>query len=130
MTSDHKDPMLNKKYRGITDKNCLLWCHGTYGVEHQKLRKFRYPAWKYAHASYRIVTCICRNCNMEFYGKYAEGIPLFIPVIRQDDYFAYDIPVRINGRLAALHGKIFHTLGRTNQEMLTDRTRMFIDLVR
>lgn len=118
-----------KIYRGITDKNCLRWCHGTEGVEHVKIRKFRYPAWKYAQASYRIVQCICRNCPMQFYGKYAEGVPLSVPVVRKDDYFALEIPVRVNGRLLAMRGKIVRTLGQTNQEMLVDRTRMFIDLV-
>ncbi len=120
---------LSKTYRGVTDKNCLLWCHGTDGIHHDKVRKFRYPAWKYAQASYKIVQCICRNCSMQFYGKHAENVPLSIPVIRHDSYFAYEIPVRINGELSALRGKIVKTLGQTNQEMLTDRTRMFIDLV-
>jgi len=123
------DTMITKIYRGVTDANCLLWCHGTEGIEHQKVRKFRYPAWKYAHASYRIVQCICRNCNMQFFGEYAEGVPLSIPVIRKDSYFAYEIPVRINGKLAALKGKVVRTLGQTNQEMLNDQTRLFIDLV-
>lgn len=66
---------------------------------------------------------------MQFFGEYAEGVPLSIPVSRKDSYFAYEIPVRINGKLAALKGHVMHTLGQTNQEMLNDRTRMFIDLV-
>ena len=122
-------PSIHKKYRGITDKNCLRWCHGTEGVEHQKVRKFRYPAWKYAYASYRIVQCICKNCSMQFYGDYAIGVPLDIPVTRKDSYFPYEIPVRINGQLSALRGHIVKTLGQTNPEMINDRTRMFIDLV-
>ncbi len=129
MSSDDRSLILNKQYRGITDKNCLRWCHGTEGVEHEKIRKFRYPAWKYAQTSYRVILCICRNCSMQFYGEYANGVRLAIPVVRKDSYFAYEIPIRINGKLTALRGHVMKTLGQTNQEMLTDRTRMFIDLV-
>ena len=121
--------MLNKKYRGITDENCLLWCHGTEGIEHQKVRKFRYPLWKYVQVSYRVVACVCTNCSMQFYGAYAEGVPLSIPVRRGDSYHPYDIPVRINGKLSAVRGQVVHTLGQTTQEMLNDQTRLFIDLV-
>jgi hypothetical protein len=121
--------IINKQYRGITDENCLLWCHGTEGIEHQKIRKFRYPLWKYAQVSYRVVQCICRNCSMQFYGQYAEGIPLSIPVRRTDSYIPYEIPVRVNGKQLAIKGHIVKTLGQTTQEMLNDRTRMFIDLV-
>ncbi|MDB5183658.1 MAG: hypothetical protein JWO07_339 [Candidatus Saccharibacteria bacterium] len=120
---------INKQYRGITDENCLLWCHGTEGIEHQKIRKFRYPLWKYAQVSYRIIGCVCRNCSMQFYGKYAEGVPLSIPVRRIDSYHPYEIPVRVNGKQKALKGQIVRTLGQTTQEMLNDRTRMFIDYV-
>jgi hypothetical protein len=129
MDNDETALVLNKKYRGITDENCLLWCRGTEGIEHQKVRKFRYPVWKYAQVSYRIVSCVCRNCSMQFYGEYAAGVPLDIPVVRGDSYFAYEIPVRVNGKLAALKGQVMRTLGQTNQEMLNDRTRIFIDLV-
>lgn len=66
---------------------------------------------------------------MQFYGNYAEGIPLSIPVYRNDSYFAYEIPVRVNGKMSPLKGKILKTLGQTNQEMLVDKTRRFIDLV-
>ncbi len=121
--------MLNKKYRGITDENCLLWCHGTEGIEHQKVRKFRYPLWKYVHASYRVISCVCHNCSMQFYGKYAENVPLSIPVYRRDSYHPYDIPVRVGGKLQAVKGHVVHTLGQTTQEMLNDQTRLFIDLV-
>jgi hypothetical protein len=122
-------PTITKQYRGVTDENTLVWCHGTEGVEHQKIRKFRYPLWKYAQTSYRIVSCVCRHCSMQFYGKFTEGVPLAIPVRRIDSYHPYDIPVRINGTLAAIKGQVVHTLGNTTQEMLNDRTRMFIDLV-
>lgn len=121
--------MLNKKYRGITDENCLLWCHGTEGIEHQKIRKFHYPLWKYVQVSYRVVDCICHNCSMHFYGAYAEGVPLEIPVTRGDSYFPYEIPVRVNGKRIALKGHVVRTLGQTTQEMLNDSTRRFIDLV-
>lgn len=121
--------IINKQYRGITDKNCLLWCHGVEGVKHNKIRKFRYPLWKYARVSHRIVTCVCLNCNMQFYGDLASGIPLNITVVRLDSYFANEVPVRINGRSAVLRGEIVHPFRRVTQAMLTDETRMFIELV-
>lgn len=121
--------VLQKTYRGITDKNCLRWCHGTEGLEHVKVRKYRYPLWKYAHASYRVVNCICLNCNMQFYGAYAEGVPLSIPIIREDGYFSQEIPVHIHGKLSGLRGEIVRPFRRITQPMLTDETRAFIELV-
>lgn len=121
--------MIDKKYRGITDENCLLWCHGTEGVEHQKIRRFRYPLWKYVQVSYRVIQCVCRHCSMQFYGEYAAGVPLAIPVRRGDSYFPYEIPVTVNGKRRALKGRIVKTLGQTTQEMINDSTKQFIDLV-
>lgn len=121
--------MLHKTYRGITDANCLLWCHGTEGLEHRKVRKFRYPLWKYAHASYRIVQCVCLNCNMQFHGDLAAGVPLAIPVTRKDTYFTMPIPVRVNGKRQALRGDVVRPFRRITQAMLTDETRLFIELV-
>ena len=120
---------LHKQYRGITDENCLYWCHGTEGLKHQKVRKFRYPTWKYARTSHRIISCICRNCNMQFYGELAKGVPLSIPVLRLDSYFASEIPVRINGNYQALRGEIIKPFRHVTQEMLNDHTRLFIELV-
>lgn len=120
---------LPKQYRGITDENCLYWCHGTEGLEHRKVRKYRYPLWKYAYASHRIVSCICLNCNMQFYGDLAKDVPLSIPVVRRDSYFSREIPVRINGKRPALRGEIFRPFRHVTQEMLTDQTRLFIELV-
>ena len=127
--SNNASLMIEKKYRGITDENCLLWCHGTEGIVHQKVRKFRYPLWKYIQTSYRIVSCVCNNCSMQFYGEYAVGVPLSIPIIRKDSYFPYIVPIRVNGKLSAIKGQVVKTLGQTTQEMLNDRTRMFINLV-
>lgn len=121
--------VIHKVYRGITDKNCLLWCHGTEGLEHQKVRKFRYPLWKFAHASYRIVSCVCLNCNMQFYGDLAAGVPLSIPVVKLDSYFAEHIPVTVHGRRQALKGETVRPFRRVSQDMLTDETRAFIELV-
>lgn len=121
--------VLQKRYRGITDKNCLRWCHGTEGLEHQKVRKFRYPLWKYAHASHRIVSCICLNCNMQFYGELAKDVPLSLPVLRLDSYFPAEIPVRTDDRIVSLRGEIVRPFRRVSQEMLTDHTRLFIELV-
>jgi hypothetical protein len=122
-------PVLHKQYRGITDENCLYWCHGTEGLAHRKVRKFRYPLWKYAHTSHRIISCICLNCNMQFYGELAADVPLSIPVARIDGYFAHTIPVRIQGKRQALRGEIVRPFRHVTQEMLNDQTRIFIELV-
>ena len=121
--------ILNKQYRGITDKNSLYWCHGVEGVEHHKVRKFRYPLWKYAHASYRTISCVCLNCNMQFYGEFAKNIPLHIAVVRHDSYFPSEIPVRVDGRYTSLRGEVVRPFRRVTQQMLTDHTRLFIELV-
>lgn len=120
---------VQKVYRGITDQNCLLWCHGTEGVAHRKVRKFRYPLWKYAHVSHRIVTCVCLDCNMQFYGDLADNVPLNIPVVRLDSYFSDYVTVNVNGRSTALRGEIVRPFRRVTQSMLTDETRAFIELV-
>jgi len=120
---------IQKTYRGITDENCLIWCHGTIGLMHQKVRKFRYPLWKYAHVSHRIVSCICVNCNMQFYGDLAANVPLSVPIVPLSDYFAAPVPVKINGRLQALSGDIIRPFRRITQNMLDDETRAFIELV-
>lgn len=119
----------NKHYRGITDENCLYWCHGTTGLEHRKVRKFRYPLWKYARVSHRIVSCVCLNCNMEFYGELASGVPLSIPVLRRDSYFAAQVPVRSGGALLPMRGEVVKPFRHVTQEMLNDHTRLFIELV-
>lgn len=128
-STDELLPTIHKHYRGITDKNCLYWCHGTEGIQHRKVRKFRYPFWKYARASHRIVSCVCLDCNMQFYGDLARGVPLHIPVLRLDSYFASEIPVRIGGARQALRGEIVRPFRHVTQEMLTDHTRLFIELV-
>jgi hypothetical protein len=122
-------PALQKTYRGITDANCLIWCHGTEGLKHQKVRKFRYPLWKYAHASHRIVSCICLNCNMQFYGDLAKDVPLSITILKKDSYFKREIPVRIKGKSLSLRGEIVRPFRHITQEMLNDQTRLFIELV-
>jgi hypothetical protein len=121
--------VLNKQYRGITDSNCLLWCHGTEGLEHRKVRKFRYPLWKYARVSHRVISCVCLHCNMQFYGDLAADVPLNIPVLRRDSYFSEHIPVTIHGRTLGLRGEIIRPFRRVTQAMLTDETRLFIELV-
>jgi hypothetical protein len=135
MGQDEHEPSTNtsltlqKQYRGITDENCLYWCHGTEGIRHHKIRKFRYPLWKYARVSHRVVSCVCMNCNMQFYGELAYNVPLSIPIIRMDDYFASEIPVRINGKLQSLRGEIVRPFRHVTQAMLNDHTRLFIELV-
>lgn len=121
--------LATKTYHGITDENCLYWCHGTVGLEHHKVRRFRYPLWKYAHASHRIVSCVCLNCNMQFYGDLAGGVPLNIPVSPLSNYFGHEIPIRVGGKLLAFRGEIVRPFRHVTQEMLNDQTRLFIELV-
>lgn len=120
---------VNKQYHGITDENRLYWCHGTVGIEHRKVRKFRYPLWKYAHVSPRVIWCMCVNCNMHFYGELAKDVPLHIVVIRLDSYFGVEIPVRVNQKPAVLRGERVRPFRHVSQEMLVDETRLFIELV-
>lgn len=120
---------IEKVYRGITDANCLLWCHGTEGVSHRKVRRFRYPMWKYVGLSHRVVMCVCLDCNMKFYGELASDTPLNIPVAFKGGYFADNIPVTVNGRMSALKGEIVRPFRRITQDMLTTETRAFIELV-
>lgn len=129
MTQHDSSLMLHKQYRGITDENCLYWCHGTEGLEHRKVRKYRYPFWKYARVSHRIISCVCLNCNMEFYGALADGVPLSVPVLRADGYFATEVQVQINGKLRPLRGEVVKPFRHVTQAMLNDHTRLFIELV-
>lgn len=121
--------VMDKKYHGITDENCLYWCHGTEGLAHRKVRKYRYPLWKYARVSHRVVSCVCLGCNMEFYGDLAAGVPLSVPILRVDSYFAVPVPVRVNGHLQSLRGEVVRPFRHVTQEMLNDHTRLFIELV-
>lgn len=124
-----KSILFNKIYRGITDDNCLYWCHGTVGLEHHKVRKLRYPLWKYAHVSHRVIICICLNCNMQFYGALAMGVPLKIPVVKTDSYFDTAVPVTWGGKRISLRGQVIGPWRAVTQSMLTDETRAFIELV-
>lgn len=129
MNTDSQLSLSSKHYRGISDKNCLVWCHGTVGLKHKKVRKYRYPLWKYAHVSHRVVVCICLNCNMQFHGESASGVPLSIPVTPYSSYFNHEIPVRAHGKIAALRGEIVRPFRHVTQEMLCDQTRLFIELI-
>lgn len=66
---------------------------------------------------------------MQFYGDLAHNVPLNVPVLRRDSYFASEVPVRINGRVQALRGEVFRPFRHVTQEMLNDHTRLFIELV-
>lgn len=66
---------------------------------------------------------------MQFYGDLASNVPLRIPVLRLDSYFATEIPVRIGGKRPSFHGEVVRPFRRVNQEMLIDQTRLFIELV-
>jgi hypothetical protein len=66
---------------------------------------------------------------MQFYGDLANDVPLSIPVSRLDSYFSSEIPVRVNGRHAALRGEIVRPFRKVSQAMLVDETRAFIELV-
>jgi hypothetical protein len=66
---------------------------------------------------------------MQFYGDLAADVPLHIPVVRKNGYFADNIPVTINGKSAALRGEVIRPFRQITQAMLTDETRAFIELV-
>lgn len=66
---------------------------------------------------------------MRFYGALAQDVPLHIPVVRQDSYFASEIAVKVGGKQAAIRGEIVRPFRRITQAMLTDQTRLFIEMV-
>ncbi len=66
---------------------------------------------------------------MQFYGDLAAGIPLSIPVLRLDSYFASEVIVRVNDKPQALRGEIVRPFRHVTQEMLNDHTKLFIELV-
>jgi len=66
---------------------------------------------------------------MQFCGELAKNVPLNIPVIRRDSYFMHEVPVRVRGKIAPLRGEIVRPFRHVTQEMLTDHTRLFIELV-
>lgn len=124
---------INHKYKGVLHPDSLLWCHGSIGLEHKKVRKFRYPFYKYSHTEdasvYRIIICVCENCNMTFYGADALGTSLSIPVKRLDSYRPYEIQVHIKDRALALKGEIVTPFRQATQEEILDETREFIERV-
>lgn len=124
---------INHKYKGVLHPDSLLWCHGSIGLEHKKVRKFRYPFYKYSHTEdasvYRIIICVCVNCNMTFYGADALGTSLSIPVKRADSYGAYNVQVKINGKLQALKGEVLTPFRQASQAEIIDDTREFIERV-
>lgn len=124
---------LQKKYKGVLHPDSLLWCHGSVGLKHEKIRKFRYPFYKYVQIhEVRVIVCICKNCNMTFWGAEAEGIPLKIPVFKDPStYFYYRIPVSVNNEIVPFSEiKMRNSrLGWANQEMINEDTRNFIEKV-
>ena len=124
---------IHKKYKGVLHPDSLIWCHGSIGLEHEKTRRFRYPFYKYSHTQdasvYKIIICVCKNCNMTFYGDHTKLVPLSIPIQRLDSYKEYEIQVCINGRVSGLKGEIVTPFRQATQEELTDETRAFIERV-
>lgn len=103
------------------------------GIEHKKTRRFRYPFWKYVSIDdYKTIVCICKNCNMKFYGELAKNIPLSIPIrINEDDFYAYSVFVSVNGKQQAILGTMINKkiLGSITQEIINYRTRDFIEKI-
>lgn len=120
-------------YKGVLHPDSLIWCHGSIGLEHEKTRRFRYPFYKYSHTQdasvYKIIICVCKNCNMTFYGDHTKLVPLSIPIRKLDSYTPYEIPVSINGKTIGLRGEIVTPFRQATQEELTDETREFIEKV-
>lgn len=124
----------NHKYKGVLHPDSLIWCHGSCGIEHNKVRKFIYPLYKYAQINdsllHKLIICVCTNCNMTFYGESAKGISLSVPVSRLDSYLAYEVIVKINGVAQSIRGELLFPFRRASQEEITEDTRNFIDRVR
>lgn len=125
---------MENKYKGVLHPDSLMWCHGRYGLEHNKMRKFIYPFYKYSQTEdasvYRIITCVCTNCNMTFYGESASEVSLSIPVCKLGGYSTYEVVVRVNGEAQSIKGELIFPFRKASQEELNDSTRLFIDMVR
>ncbi len=124
---------LQKVYKGLLHPDSLLWCHGSIGLKHDKVRKFRYPFYKYVLVhEVRYIACVCKNCNMTFWGELANGVPLEIPVYcHPTSYISYALPVTVNGSKVYPNKVSVKTtnLGWATQEMIIEDTRRFIDRV-
>lgn len=125
------DISLKHTYKGVLHPDSIRWCHGSVGLEHEKVRKFRYPLYKYSHtvdaSRYRVVMCVCKNCNMTFPND--KRAPLSIPVKVIGNYTPYEVQVRVRGRLMALQGEIVSPFRKASIEEITDETRDFIEKV-
>lgn len=125
---------IENKYKGVLHPDSLLWCHGRYGLEHNKIRKFIYPFYKYSQTEdasiYRVITCVCTNCNMTFYGELSLGASLSIPVYKLDSYSPYEVIVRVNGTAQSIKGELVFPFRKASQEEINDSTRQFIEMVR
>lgn len=66
---------------------------------------------------------------MHFYGEFAASVPLSVPIVRHDTYFAEPIAVTVSGKRQALRGDVVRPFRCVTQAMLTDETRLFIELV-
>ena len=124
----------DKKYKGVLHPDSLRWCHGREGLEHKKVRKFRYPLWKYARISeVRIVLCVCENCSMLFFGEHVNGARLKINVdFSGSDFEHYLVPVTLNGRSLGINAPVVRrgSLGwNTNQEIINISTKEFIEKI-
>lgn len=123
---------LNHKYKGVLHPDSFLWCHGSVGLEHEKTRRFRYPFYKYSHTEdasvYRIIICVCKNCNMTFWGDETKNVPLSIPIKMQLNK-PYEIAIQLDGRQLALRGEVITPFRQATQEEITIETREFIERV-
>lgn len=73
--------------------------------------------------------CVCKNCSMVFFGEYAKGVPLSIPVQRLDGYTPIEVQVIVNERRLPLRGELVTPFRRASIEEITEETRFFIDHV-
>lgn len=124
----------DKQYKGVLHPDSLLWCRGSIGLEHRKIRKFIYPFYKYSQTQdatvYKIIMCVCQNCNMVFYGEDTLRIPLSIPIYKLDGYSSYELAVKVSGKAQSIKGELIYPFSKVSQEEINDKTRAFIEMTR
>lgn len=124
--------LTQRHYKGVLHRDSLRWCHGRVGLEHDKVRKFRYPLYKYSptidSSKIKIIICVCLNCNMIFNNN-DKTIKLDIPIKKLDSYSPYPIAVKVNGQKVISSHELVTPFKQSSIVEINDDTRDFIELV-